>query len=430
MIEIGCTLLLALSHALPWLLKLRRPISESPEKIFAALSFATTVPYYLLLATGTVLPSANIIPEFLIDSQLNYFAVLYSAGCLFYFLGVWSIPIRKGQRRNSNSADTPKTASACLKLALVLYLVFLISVFLKFDAMGGVFSYVENIDRRGELTSGTGVYEVFIQPTAYLPPFFLLYSLGKFGRPSRHLVWLICLSIFVLLALFGGRKLPLYVALFTLLGYSFYIKKIRLINLKTATIIGGLLLFFVYALQFRGSTDFSESSLAQIAISGIHNTSYIDTYLFAIQNFDSDNYWLGVSFLDLYHRATAIFIDSGLRPPIDEGVYLRTQIEGVTATPPISFEYLYPSSWPPESFGNGYINFGPLGVFLFFFIKGLTTNFFFRKTVQDNFTPWSYFLFLFVAFNFHVTNLRIIQLLTILTGVWILKKVFLARKFF
>ena len=135
------------------------------------------------------------------------------------------------------------------------------------------------------------------------------------------------------------------------------------------------------------------------------SVSYAYTQIYIIYTFDFDNFWYGEIFATIPLRLLGI---SGY--PIDDGVYIRSLAEGLQADPLTLFENLFPSSWPPETFGMGYANFGVIGVICFAFSLGIVHGFIYKSIYYsfgiDVFTSILYF---YTLFNFQFTNLRIVQ---------------------
>ena len=78
----------------------------------------------------------------------------------------------------------------------------------------------------------------------------------------------------------------------------------------------------------------------------ITDLSYVDTFVFITSYFQPDNVWHGATYLDLLKAPVPSSVDSA-KPPIDDGVYVRTLAEGVRAEPGMAFSDLFYSSWPP-----------------------------------------------------------------------------------
>ncbi|MGQ7148454.1 hypothetical protein ACUOA8_59935, partial [Escherichia sp. SS-MK2] len=59
------------------------------------------------------------------------------------------------------------------------------------------------------------------------------------------------------------------------------------------------------------------------------------------------------------------------KPPVDDGMYIRTIAEGYNVTPSRPVQELYASSWPPETLGSMYANFWIPGVVFGMYILGI-----------------------------------------------------------
>ena len=107
-------------------------------------------------------------------------------------------------------------------------------------------------------------------------------------------------------------------------------------------------------------------------------------------------------------------------PPIDEGVYIYNLFLGRPVEPPLPTILMAANSWPPRTFGNGYMNFGLAGVVIFSFIQGWITGVAFKFMVRSNRHPIFLFLFLLIVFSFQVSNLKIAELATVLVGLTVI----------
>jgi len=411
-------LLLVAAHGLPWLLQPGRAIYASPMKVIATFSAVTNLPYFVLLAGDFQASGVYTLIQSQFEHVLQNFGILYSLGLLATFAGIGLtrrlalpnlrlIPVKQLTRRNLAT------------IIAFLYALGVAMILLKFQAAGGIVAFVTNIADRSENLAGTGHYDIIMMPAVFLCVFFAIYSRGMNGKPGLLVIGFILLSLFGLLTLFGGRKLPLYLGLFGVLAYSRYVGRIRLFSLPTLSLLALAVLFFWAMLSWRISSQLHSTGGVDFSYTVVTgNLSYIDNWLFILDHFGRQGFWYGQTFIDLVAR----FEPAGPSgyPPLDDGVYVRTLATGQNVIPPTPFSQMYPSSWPPETFGNGYLNFGIAGVLVFSLIRGLVVGVCYRYCVRDNFAPTAFFVFLFTAINFHVTNLRIVQMATLLAGMLLL----------
>lgn len=407
-----CAIVLVVAHAAPWVYR-REQWLDNPSRLLSVLSGLVIVPYYLLIASGYRSPILKLYPGEDLTGALAVFALLYSLGLLCSFIGV--------ELGRKVRIPMPQVAQELSKRTIFFLVATLVGIFafLTFEKLryvGGLSFLIANLSRRSELLAGTGGLSVLIEPSAFMVGFFLLYSYGRNKWPSVYLIYGVLGFVFVGLAVFGGRKLPMYLLIFSAIAYHAYVSQIRILSIKTIMLAGSVVFFFVWMLSFRGSAEFDQLDFFEIFFGAVANASYIDTYIFIMDYFDRHGYWYGAAFGDLLIRFG--FSNLGdFRVPIDDGVYIRTLFQGWTVVPPERFEYMFPSSWPPETFGNGYLNFGIPGVLVFFLIRGFVVGLAYSSLVRSNWSPTLFFIFLFVVFNFHLTNLRLVQLFLVLVPV-------------
>lgn len=400
------------AHAAPWVYRSDKWL-ENPARLLSTLSGLVIIPYYLLIASGYRSPVLDLYPDEDLLVNLAFFALLYSLGLIFSFIGVelgCKIRIPMPQATLSLSRRTIFFAIAAL------IGVFAFLTLEKITYAGGLSFLIANLSRRSELLAGTGGLSLLIESSGFMVGFLLLYSYGRYRWPSAFFIFGVVGFILVGFAVFGGRKLPMYLLIFSAIAYHAYVIRIRFLSVKTLLIAGSVAFFFVWMLSFRGSAEFQQLKFVDVVFGAVANASYIDTYVFIIDYFDRHGYWYGAAFGDLLIRLGLTSLGD-FRVPLDEGVYIRTLFQGWTVTPPERFEYMFPSSWPPETFGNGYLNFGILGVLVFFFIRGFVVGLAYSCLQRSKWSPTLFFIFLFVVFNFHLTNLRLVQLASVLAPV-------------
>ncbi|MGQ7112601.1 hypothetical protein ACUOFC_34980, partial [Escherichia sp. TWPC-MK] len=80
------------------------------------------------------------------------------------------------------------------------------------------------------------------------------------------------------------------------------------------------------------------------------------------------NVWLGKSYLDLFKAPLPRSIYPE-KPPVDDGMYIRTIAEGYNVTPSRPVQELYASSWPPETLGSMYAIESPKSLSLVIILK-------------------------------------------------------------
>lgn len=355
--------------------------------------------------------------------ELIYYIVLM---CTVYVLTKKNKPI-------SESIDTLLTPISAnlsikkLKLKFWAMLFFLIgsgSFIILMIKLGGISFFLNNLQYRTILMRD---YDFLGWMTSLISfaPLLLLYS-KKFEKSNSKLSigFLIFTFIIGLINGRGGRKaiIVLFVQLIILWNYS--IKKIEIIKYfkfkyVLISIISMASFIILPMLRLEGQLDifinnptylFNEmiNSVSELAI----KESYVPFFILAVDKFNSSNYWLGKSFAGLI----TAFIPSSLfpnKPPIDDGMYLysislgRADIEPIMAT-----SALNTSSFPLETFGSMYINFGITGIVLGSILLGCIISYFYNNMKRKNYSFLSVLLYIDIVINFELSTLRIMQFLT------------------
>lgn len=412
MVYIALALLLV-AHALPWIKRSR--LETSPSKILFLFSAVTTIPYiFIIVITPDLSPVRYLLTADFNDNIVK-FCLIYSLGLVGFLLGAnFGYSSKVGKSIAYPMRATEKNRIACGIVAYLSCFVVIVLTFVKLDQVGGLAELWANIAIRSEVLAGTGFLDAFIYPFGYLSVIFAIYT-ASFGRRYSFLsAVIIFLVIAFCFGLFGGRKNTLYLIIFAVLAAKIYNKKISFASPGFIFMYAAGALFFFYVLAFRlEAQDGAASALNMVDV--VANLSYVDTYVFVTDYFGSHPFWFGSVFGDIPLRIFSLASPS-LLPPIDDGVYVRTLAEGINVQPPTAFSAMYPSSWPPESYGSGYANFGVLGVFVFFWIKGLICGIISRWAKLNNYGPFALVLLFSAILGFHISNLRLIQFAVLVAG--------------
>lgn len=399
---------LAIIHALPWLTMPKKPFLESPAKLTTILGAIQILPQFAIL---TFSPERSMVfgqhtPDF--GSLLFSFAILYSLGMLAFYagLGAGKAPARMFQPRvrQSRKIRRPLTIIALL---LIAYLALMYQIF---QSTGGLANYLANIGARASLLAGSGIFFLFSSPASYMIIFLAILSYAQSRRPTLPILLFLVIFLVGVESLLGGRRQPVQMLIFAALafayflpGYKLYSGRNLMLGIFAVVIFVGLL---IVRLEKGESVDATEIIL---------NLSHIDPYLFVLQHFGSHELWYGRSFLDLVQRLIPIY-NLAAPSPIDEGVYIYNLFLGRPVSPPTPMEAMSWNSWPAGTFGNGYMNFGTAGVIGFFFIRGLLISVAYNISRKAGHRPAWLLIYLWMAFGFQVSNLKIAQLLMLLVG--------------
>lgn len=399
-------------HVLPWVFRRRTSIAKSPAKLTMLLSGIQFLPQFLILA---IEPSRSLLTGFSetrFREILSSFGILYSIGLLFFLYGllvggrilrvVAPLSWREFQVRNGG---------ALIAFLLALYIACIYQIF---SLAGGLTFFLANIGARASLLAGTGVYFILTSPASYLIIFFAILSHHQNGKPNLILVLGLIVLVTGIESLLGGRRQPVQMLLFAALCFSLLSAKKTILTLPNMLlVILATLLFAVLLFARIGPTE----SLDLVNV--ILNLSHVDVYLFILDHFQDHTYWLGQSFGDLINRVFPNAVTTE-PPPIDDGVYIYNLYLGFEVFPPTPMDTMVWNSWPPGTFGSGYMNFGPIGVLGFFFVRGLIVGAAFEVSRKSNYSPALLLIYLWVAFGFQISNLKIAQLLMLLAGLAVL----------
>jgi hypothetical protein len=122
-------------------------------------------------------------------------------------------------------------------------------------------------------------------------------------------------------------------------------------------------------------------------MSGFDRTAVMLAY------FTPERLWLGRSYLDLLTAPLprSVYPD---KPPVDDGVYLKSIADGRPVTPPMPARELPVTSWP---MGNmvPYMNFGIAGLVCGMFLVGVVIGAAYRYMHLAGFSVYSVYLYMF-----------------------------------
>ncbi len=416
----------------------------TPLKVYSFFTILTTIPYLITLSFDPSIMHYSVYQYLGIPKIYNasfYYIFVQSIGSLSLYSGYYAISSPKQVVLISQN-DEKHAERILIFFSFIAFIIASISFYFKLQAAGGLLNLLGNIGLRTQLSAGTGYISFLFSMMMYLSIFIFMYSF-KYKKSKKKIFLLICMFVmaFVMFTVFGGRKPFIHLVIISLVLWNYSIKKIERISIKHV-LFGIILLFYFISVLMLRKADAIESYLNEPALfltdfilnmgTFLNNLSYVDTYIFITDYFNSENYWFGRIYFDLAQAPipSSILPD---KPPVDEGVYIRTLLYGINAVPPMPFHQMYPSSFPPETLGNGYANFGILGVILWMFLLGLIYKVFYNR-VKKKPSLLNIFMLAFVLINFHISNLRIVQFLMSYSIAWaFLKLVFsnngLIRKF-
>jgi oligosaccharide repeat unit polymerase len=413
------------THCIPWLIETGTGSVFTPAKISSLVSLITTVPFLIIIGID---PETSAVysylgaPEF--DVWVLKFSALYSLGFLAYFLGVYiRCPRLVVRFFRTFQANVQPNRTALI--VFILAVIGSVACYQRIQYAGGIAFLLQNAAQRSAILAGSGALAFTMDAAIFSAMVLYTYSFRYRTSLLKKIgLVVIFISFAAMLSVFGGRKTTLYLLIFTLMTWSLCVAKIRH-PLRLAVPLGIFVSFyFVAVLLLRdpvsGADYFDNlelllSNVLDSADDLFINLSYVDTYLFVLKYFSENPHWFGAPFMDLV-RLLIPGLYGGGRLPIDDGVYVRSLFDGFLVFPPTPAENMYPSSWPPDSFGGGYLNFGILGILSYMFLRGVVVNGAYKALKETENNPNLLYIYGFFILNFHLTNLRLVQCAMTLVG--------------
>lgn len=426
MLALLLLLLTAIHGAYLWL-EWSRKRHVSPLLAVVFLNLTRVVPFAVLVAAD---PS-HLDPRVLryvgvadLETALTKYLLLESLGAIIFF---WIL-----YRANLQWRSPGRYLRLSMGVALFLFLLGASLVIFRLAYAGGIRFLLEELALRSRATAGMGFLSI---PTYVLLASAIAIAGARCSRSNRLLdrwifVFLVAAAM-LLLALFGGRKNGLLILLTGLITWISFVGQVR-IPVRAWVVSLIVFVFYmngVWLLRQPGGVQaaFDDplamvQGVVEMSLDVFSQLSYLETYLVSIAYFDHADYWFGA----VFSSSPAALVPSLLypeKPPLDEGMYFRSLLQGYQLVPPISAKDLYQSSSPPETFGNGYAFFGPYGVLLFYVIKGLSFIGLWRAA-RHLAAPFSVVFLVYFAYGFEVSVYRFVQTAQVLFYCWLMGEVF------
>lgn len=397
----------------------------APARVAAVFHLVTVVPYLLLIGIDETVVKPMVrqspsIPD--LERAVVWYGVVQAAGFVALLAGTRYRPAERLAERLPVIATTFRPGRyraaifAALAVAGVGFAIFLTQV-------GGLSYLVLNLERRTALTAGSGYLLALLNLLSFAIAI-LIYSM----RVRRSLPkWLFTGALIVAAAAvfssLGGRKSTILIFVSVLFVWHYGVRPLRRIGWRQLVLPLGLIPYFILMPVLRspgGVAYFAQhpsellDEIDRNLTVAITDLSYVDTYLFVTSYFGPDNVWRGATYLDLLKAPVPSSVDAA-KPPMDDGVYVRTLAEGLRAEPGMAFSDLFYSSWPPETLGATYMNFWLPGVVVGMFVLGALYRLSYAYMRQSRYTLYSILIYAHFVVSFHLSNLRIMQALVYLT---------------
>ena len=351
---------------------------------------------------------------------------------LSYYLVIFGTKLKIGNKilvdNNKNGKVEFSSQEKYRYVGIIMWLVGVIAFFSIMNKVGGIYFFFTNLQYRTRLTRNLDFLS-WILPFVNYGTLFIVYSYrGTYKPLSIKLIALIIIS--GIMSGLGGRKDLIILLIEALLLYHYCVKKLEMKKILNIKYIFGIIIlyyFFIVMSKFRAEGAFEafiqnpfdfikESDNGILSI--IKSESYVKYYIAMIEYFKEHSLWMGRTFVGL---ATAIIPSSlfSAKPPVDDGTYLYSIIRGrMDILPPMPFTNLDGSSYPLETFGSMYGNFGFIGLTLGMILLGFIYKYFYKKMLDSSYSLFSVVIYTKVIFTFQLSTLRIFQLFEAIVVFW------------
>ena len=403
----------------------------APTNVFSLIYFMTILlPTLLFSIEKNIAVIGNSFLRMAVESDSLFLKYCILQTCCYYLvlLGT-TLHIKKGvlvisksnvEVSNISVENRSDSNANYLFYGIVFTLIGFISFLLMMNRVGGIYYFFTHLQYRSSLTRDLDLLS-WLLPLLQFGPLLIVYSLkGKNKHLSVPLILLLVLSGFC--SGLGGRKAVVLLLFEAIIIFHFCVKQIKYADImKPKFFILGLfiILFFVIFVQFR-----TEGSLEQFLANPVlfiqnnnhgilrvfTNESYVPFYIMTLDYFSNHPYWLGSSYLGL---VTAIIPSSiyPLKPPVDDGMYLYSICQGRLDIDPImATSLLNGSSYPLETFGSTYANFGLGGLFIGMILLGVVYGLTYRQMHKHHYSFFWLIIYSQILFSFEFSTLRIFQL--------------------
>lgn len=220
----------------------------------------------------------------------------------------------------------------------------------------------------------------------------------------------------------GGRSQLVVFVLTLLCCYNYWKKNINLLSPKFYILYFALAVFIIafQLLRYEETNALTFEDIFNNQATVFDSMAYVKTQLLIENYFDKFDHWYGYIFYFLIY----IFIPRSVypnKPHIDEGDYIynmRFDHSDVLS------DQTFINSWPPFTMGEGYANFGFVGVILFAIILALLHSYVFRLLKSSKSTLFILPIYVFIVLKFQITIFYIANLTYLLIANYVFHKLY------
>lgn len=394
----------------------------SPKSAFTFLYFIEIVlSVWQLTSVDSIREENGFLYSALIDDScfLKY-CILQSISYILVMFGINTIQKKTTNKEVNCVSISPALAHSYLVWGILFYIIGVVGFFLIMRKVGGIVYFFSNLQYRRLLVRDLD-FETMLLSFLNNAPLLIIFS-KRYSGKKMSIVDILLIILAGLMSGLGGRKALLMLFIECIFIYHFAIKRINIkVFLKPVYILLAVFLFFFFSLysQLRreGAVEeflnnpiaFYQENSEDGVLSTVAGESYVPFYIAIIDYFRDHEYWHGASFKGLL---TAPIPSSFYKqkPPVDDGMYLFSIAQGNPNIKPVMpASSLDGTSWPLETFGSMYANFGTIGVLVGMLILGLIIGWSYKKMILSGSSFLWLLMYVNVLFTFELSTLRIFQ---------------------
>ncbi len=413
----------------------------SPVVIISFMNIITIVPHLWIISQSIM----NIYPLVLyyfgfigleFEKGIFKFFIIQVVAYIFNLVGIKFYETINMNNLKYYRIDMKESKEKLKWGATILIAIGIIAYLILIYAIGGFEFLFSNIHKRTFLLRGNN-YLLSLIDCLIIGVAIYTYSHKYNNTPkTRIYLFFVTTGVVIIFTSFGGRATSVLLFLIILMIWNYSVKKIKIFTLRNILIMLLVLIYIIMVPLLRAENALYaymndiNMLFDQIIKSGtniIKEISIVDRNLFAVNYFSLDNIWYGKSFIDLIYA----FIPSTLypdKPPVDDGVYIWTLVNGIYVEPSLPYHSLSQSSWPLETMGMMYANFWIPGVIIGMFVLGIIQSFTYNLMKKSGFTVFTIVLYSYIIYKFDLSNLFITQTLISMILTFVVMKILFGLK--
>lgn len=348
------------------------------------------------------------------EVQVNYLLLQYLG---FIILQLFLFPITN-EKIEVDRIERPFLEKKIKLLSYILLFIGIVSFFIVMQQVGGLVYFLNNLHQRTVLLKNVGLAKVTLGLANYSPLVYL-YSYKYNNKKAPKFLWIFVFLIGLMSGL-GGRKDLVFTVVKALFFYNIFVENIKIkkiFSLRTLLFMFFIIFIILFLPSLRSQDAFNELTnnsnvfrdlFDNVIITLLSYFSYVPYFMFIVSQFSYSNFWYGMSFSSLLTAGIpSRFLNEKL--PVDDGMYIYSMALGrENVRPPMTSNELNLTSYPLETFGSMYANFGSIGIIFGYGALGYVIKRIYRRAVlRPNFFTLHCYLLTFLTLELSV--LRLVQ---------------------